>query len=167
MKVCRLVGLLMMTLAPCIGMLAQHEHQGAQHQHQAQVRQRGAEAMGFDQEKTTHHFRLTRQGGIVEVQANSADDSASRERIRQHLQEISRKFKQGDFSAPQHTHGRVPPGVQQMRALRAKIDYRYEDLQGGGRVIISSKDPAAVKAVHDFLRFQIEDHQTGDSLAVQ
>jgi hypothetical protein len=28
---------------------------------------------------------------------------------------------------------------------------------------VSKKTPEAVKAIHEFLRFQIKDHQTGDS----
>jgi len=164
------LGWIVVLSVPAYAIPLQHDHphdSQAGHQHHAQVKQRGGEAMGFDQDKTTHHFRLTPQGGVIEVQANTADDVASRDHIRQHLQEISRKFKEGDFSAPKHTHGRVPPGVQLMKARKANIDYHYEERQRGGQVVISTKDPAALKAVHSFLRFQIEDHRTGDSTTVQ
>src|SRR5574340_207431 len=57
----------------------QHEHaQGAHDQHQADIKRRGAEAMGFNQDTTTHHFRLTPQGGMSQVTANAAADTASR-----------------------------------------------------------------------------------------
>ena len=31
---------------------------------------------------------------------------------------------------------------------------------------IKSDDPVALAAIHDFIRFQITDHETGDSLEV-
>jgi hypothetical protein len=40
---------------------------------------RGDHVMGFDQNKTTHHFTLTKTGGIIQVQANDPTDSASRD----------------------------------------------------------------------------------------
>jgi len=33
----------------------------------------------------------------------------------------------------------------------------------GGRVVARTDDAAARAAIHEFLRFQIEEHQTGDS----
>jgi len=34
-------------------------------------------------------------------------------------------------------------------------------------VRISTKNPTALKAIHDFLRFQIKEHKTGDSLDIR
>ncbi len=41
--------------------------------------------MGFDHNKTTHHFRLLPKGGSIEVAANDSDDIASRDQIRMHF----------------------------------------------------------------------------------
>jgi hypothetical protein len=151
-----------------VGAWAQHEHgQGTHDQHQADIKRRGAEAMGFNQDTTTHHFTLTRQGGVIQVTANSAADTASRDHIRHHLMDIAKRFPAGDFSPATHTHGQAPPGSEQMTALSSKIHYKYEEIERGGQVVISSRDPAAVKAIHEFLRFQIKEHQTGDPLAVK
>lgn len=54
-----------------------------------------------------------------------------------------------------------------MKLLKAKIRYKYEEISSGGRVLIESGDPAALAAIHDFLRFQISEHQTGDSVVVE
>jgi hypothetical protein len=54
-----------------------------------------------------------------------------------------------------------------MKRLKADIQYKYEETPAGGRVVISTNNPAALQAVHEFLAFQIDDHQTGDSKAVQ
>src|SRR5438874_9791388 len=58
---------------------------------------RGDHAMGFSHETTTHHFRLYKTGGAIEVLANDAKDSASRDQIRMHLAHIAKLFTAGDF----------------------------------------------------------------------
>jgi len=42
-------------------------------------------------------------------------------------------------------------------------DYDLEELLTGGRVRIKTANADALKPIHDFLRFQIEDHHTGDT----
>ena len=147
--------------------LALAQHEGMQHDHHAEVMKHGAEAMGFDQATTTHHFLLRNQGGVVQVTANDPRDTATIEQIRMHLQHQAESFKSGDFAAPEHTHGVIPPGANVMKARAAKIAYRYEPITAGGRLNISTSDPDALHAVHDFLRFQIKDHQTGDPMTVK
>jgi hypothetical protein len=119
--------------------------------------------MGFDHEKTTHHFTLTTDGGIIAVSANDESDTASRDAIRNHLSHIATMFAAGDFDAPMLIHDQVPPGVPVMKEKKAAIRYTFEETKTGGRVVISTADPKAVSAIHDFLHFQISDHQTGDS----
>jgi hypothetical protein len=146
--------------------LAQHDS-SAHEQHMADLTKHGAEAMGFDQDKTTHHFRLYKDGGAVEVRANDPADTASIRQIRDHLKEQAKKFAAGDFSAPQHTHGRTLPGVDTMTRLRSKIQYDFQSTKRGGRLRITTTDAQALAAVHDFLRFQIKDHATGDKTNVE
>jgi hypothetical protein len=83
------------------------------------------------------------------------------------LQTQAKKFAAGDFSLPEMTHDRVLPGTPQMQTLKSSISYKYEEIERGGRLRISSKDAAAVAAIHDFLKFQIKDHKTGDAAAVK
>jgi hypothetical protein len=134
--------------------------------HHAGVVSRGDHVMGFSHDKTTHHFRLLKDGGSIEAVANDNADAASRQEIREHLQHIAGMFSKGDFNAPMLIHARTPPGVPTMKTLRSEIQYRVEDLPNGARVRISSENPRAVAAIHDFLRFQIQDHQTGDSASI-
>jgi hypothetical protein len=144
------------------------EHAGEKHDPKMhEMNMRGDKAMGFSHRVTTHHFRLLAGGGYVQVEANKADDTKSRDAIRKHLQEIEKKFAAGDFSAPEFTHARVPPGVPEMQKLKSEIAYKYEELPAGGRLLMTSKDPKALAAIHDFLKFQIEDHKTGDPVTVQ
>ncbi len=134
--------------------------------HASEVDARGDHVMGFDHAKTTHHFLLTASGGIIDVSANDPGDAASRDAIRTHLEHIAGMFTRGNFEAPMLIHDRVPPGVPEMKSHLDKIHWSYEQTPAGGRVVASSKDPAIVSAIHAFLKFQIEDHRTGDSTQV-
>jgi len=128
---------------------------------------RGAHVMGFDQNKTTHHFTLTKTGGIIQVQANDPSDTTSCDHIRMHLEHISKAFAQGDFTDPHEVHAETPPGVPTMKARKAKITYQFESIAKGAKVIITTEDPKALEAVHDYLRYQIREHKTGDPLDLQ
>jgi hypothetical protein len=130
------------------------------------MNERGEQVMAFSQTMTTHHFYLSRDGGVIQVEANESSDTASRDEIREHLAHIANIFSHGDFNAPMLIHAQTPPGVPEMKRLMGKIGYRFEQTNRGGRVVISTSDPQALSAVHDFLRFQIHEHQTGDPLKV-
>jgi hypothetical protein len=150
-------------VVPCVSGGIVH----AQHTHGSDLDQRGAMVMGFDQQKTTHHFYLYEDGGAIRVTAKDPADAASRDAIRLHLAHIAMMFGEGDFQDPMLVHDRADvPGTAEMVRLADKISYRYYEIPDGGLVEITTVDPAAVKAVHEFLTFQIRDHQTGDSLAV-
>ena len=135
-------------------------------EHQHQVDLSGDKVMGFSHEKTTHHFRLRTDGGAIEVEANSASDKESRDQIQGHLGHIAKMFAAGDFNAPMLVHGVTPPGTAAMTRLKADIRYTYEATPKGGRIAIITTHKEALGAVHEFLRFQIKDHATGDSLAI-
>jgi hypothetical protein len=132
--------------------------------HLDEVNARGEQAMGFSQTATTHHFLLSPEGGSIQVETNEPNDQANRESIRAHLQHIAGMFNAGNFNIPMLIHNQVPPGVMTMEQLKGKITFAYEETGQGGRVRISTNDRGALAAVHEFLRFQIKDHQTGDSL---
>ena len=135
--------------------------------HFSGVNARGDQGMGFSHEKTTHHFHLLIDGGAIEIQSNDPADAASQEAIRQHLAMIAVKFSAGDFAIPMFIHATALPGVETMKRLQSKIKYEAENTPKGAQLRISTHDTEALAAIHDFLRFQIEDHRTGDSLEVQ
>jgi hypothetical protein len=135
-------------------------------QHHQGVVQRGDQVMGFSHEKTIHHFRLTPDGGTIEALATDPSDAASREEIRTHLGHIAQMFHDGNFNAPMLIHARTPPGVPTMKKLRKEIQYEVQETTNGAQVKVSSREPQAIVAIHEFLRFQIQDHQTGDPLTI-
>ncbi len=131
-------------------------------QHQGVV-ERGDHEMGFSHDKTAHHFRLYADGGTIEADARDAQDTASRDAIRSHFAHIAKLFAAGDFEIPMLIHAQNPPGAETMKRLREAIEYKLENTERGGRIRITTKNREALQAVHSFLRFQISDHQTGDS----
>ena len=130
------------------------------------VNERGDKAMGFDHLKTAHHFRLTKNGGVIEVEANDVKDTESLDQIRKHLRHIAQMFAAGNFETPMFIHEQTPPGVPVMQRLKDKISYKFEETERGALVRISTNDKEALEAVHEFLRFQIKDHRTGDPLDI-
>jgi TusA-related sulfurtransferase len=123
---------------------------------------RGAKAMGFDQTKTTHHFRSFENGGAIEVTVQDPADTADLEAIRNHLSKIAREFTSGDFSVPAMTHAEMPAGASAMRTLRDRIKYEYEEVPNGARVRITTTDAEALHAIDEFLSYQVGEHRTGD-----
>ena len=127
----------------------------------AALQQRGETAMGVNQYTSQHVFEPLPDGGRIVLQRKESD-SAGEATIRAHMREISSAFRNGDFALPGFVHatGDVP-GTAAMKRLKAEISYTPRDLPGGAEVVISSKNPDAVAAVHDFLAFQRMDHRAG------
>jgi hypothetical protein len=158
----------LITMAASAVVRAQQHGQGHGHgTHAEEVNKRGDRVMGFDHQKTRHRFLLHPDGGAIEVTANSADDKESTEQIRKHLGHIARMFAEGNFKAPVLIHARTPPGVPVMERLKAEIKYEYGETERGAQVNIKTGSAEALAAVHEFLRFQIEDHETGDPTEVR
>ncbi|MEO6870617.1 MAG: hypothetical protein ABI233_00180 [Chthoniobacterales bacterium] len=139
----------------------------AQSRHHEGVDERGDKGMGFSHQLTGHHFYLYADGGAIAVAANNPADTASRDAIRTHLASIARMFSEGNFAIPMFVHDTAPPGIETMKQLRKDISYVAEPNDSGARVTIRTSNPKAVEAIHDFLRFQITEHRTGDTLEVK
>src|SRR5258705_2563079 len=131
------------------------------------MNEQGDQVMGFDHTKTTHHFLLLSDGGAIEVGANSSEDTESRDQIRMHLGHIAKMFAGGNFKAPMLVHGQIPPGVPVMQKLKNDIQYKFEEMEQGAQIRISTSSPEALQAIYEFLRFQIEEHKTGDPVKVR
>lgn len=137
-----------------------------QQSHHDIVESHADQAMGFPHDKVRHHFRLLADGGAIEITANDASDKTNTEAIRSHLLHIALMFGNGDRSMPMFVHDGVPPGATTMKLMKTKIQYTHEEMPSGGTVRLKSDDPIALASIHDFLRFQINEHRTKDSLEV-
>jgi len=139
-----------------------------QSQHQMdEMNKRGDKHMGFDHLKTTHHFLLANDGGSINVEANDVKDSESRDQIRRHLRHIAMMFGEGNFEVPMLIHEKTPSGSETMKQLKSEISYEFIETERGASIKISTTNAQAVKAIHEFLTFQITEHKTGDPLEVK
>ena len=125
----------------------------------------GEEVAGFDQEKSSRHFKLLPDGGVIEITANDPSDVSTRNAIQQQVVKIAGMLTEGNFAIPMLARQQQPPGIDTMKRLKSELSYTPENLPNGGRVQITTANSEALNAVHDFLRFEIQEHKTGDSLA--
>jgi hypothetical protein len=123
----------------------------------AGVQARGEVAMGVDQYTSRHVFEPLPDGGRIELQRNVAD-TAGTAQVRRHMQQIARQFAAGDFQLPGFVHAQRVPGTSVMTAKRDEIQYSVEILPRGAALRVRTEDPAAVRAIHEFLAFQRQDH---------
>jgi hypothetical protein len=140
-----------------------HQQKSADDQRAAGVDTRGDHAMGFSHETTVHHFTLLPDGGAIEVDTKTERDEATRGQIRTHLMHIAAMFSASDFEIPMFIHDTIPPGVPMMKRKQAQISYTFQPTAHGAQVRIKTTDPESLKAIHEFLAFQIVDHRTGDA----
>ena len=126
------------------------------------VVKRGEHIMGFSHEATTHHFRLFRDGGEIDVTANDPKDKTNIDQIRTHLGHIAKMFASGNFNAPMLIHDTNPPGTATMTRLKQQIRYEFSEIDRGARIRLVATSPETTDAVHAFLLFQIVDHRTQD-----
>jgi hypothetical protein len=123
--------------------------------------------MGFDQDATAHHFVLYADGGAIVVSVKDATDAKDLDAIRSHLPHVAMMFTNGNFDAPMLVHDTTGvPGIAVLTDRKSKVSYQYSETNSGGRVDIVTSDPQALAAVHAFLRYQIREHHTGDSVEV-
>jgi hypothetical protein len=127
----------------------------------AALQKRGEMTMGVDQYTSAHRFEPLPDGGRIVLVRDTAD-SAGEATIRAHMKSIAAAFTAGDFSSPEFVHATDSvPGTAVMARLKKEITYTESDLPRGGEVRIVTRNPEAVKAVHDFLAFQRMDHHAG------
>src|ERR1700690_421179 len=137
-----------------------------QQDHSAAMNERGDHEMGFAHDKTTHHFELNQDGGLIEVRVNDSKDTASLDMIRAHFQHIVKMFAAGNFNAPMLVHGQAVPGAATMTRLKDDIHWELSEIPRGAQIKIVADSKEASDAIHEFLRYQIADHQTGDCTAI-
>ena len=124
----------------------------------AAMQARGKDVMGVDQYTSRHVFESLADGGRIELQ-RTVDETAGVAQIRRHLAQIAEAFGSGDLSAPALVHAQTVPGAQVMAARHAVITFTTAPLPRGGELRITTQDPKALAAVHQFLAFQRHEHR--------
>lgn len=145
--------------AACRGARERQSAAGAESAHAsstafAAMEARGAMVMGVDQTTSHHVFEDLSDGGRIVLVRDDPRDTAAVRTIRAHLRTIAAAFGRGDFSDPMLVHAETVPGTGVLRQRRARVTYTEHDVPGGGEVVIRTRDPEALAAVHAFLAFQ-------------
>jgi hypothetical protein len=135
--------------------------------HDLRLNQRGDHVMGFSHEKTTHHFELNEEGGVIEVRTNDLKDIETRDQIRGHFRHVVQMFAAGNFNVPMLVHAQDVPGTAVMSQWKEQLHWQLQETPRGAKILIAADNKPALDAVHEFLRFQIADHKTGDCTAVR
>ena len=125
------------------------------------------DTLGVAHETTHHSFRLYDDGAAIELRANGPSDTTTIEAIRAHMRVIADQFRANNFSTPMFVHDKTPDGIETIKQLHAQIDFNYESLPAGARVRIKTANSTALSALHAFMRFQIVEHRTSDSGAIE
>lgn len=124
----------------------------------AATQQRGKQVMGVNQYTSTHVFEDLPDGGRIVLQRDVSDPLDERT-IRMHMRDIAKRFGTGDFTLPEMVHATQVPGTTVMAQKKRRIRYVATDIPRGAQVRLTSRDPEAVKAIHEFLAFQRMDHR--------
>jgi hypothetical protein len=124
----------------------------------AMIESKGAQVMPFDQNRTTHIFQKTGDGGVESVVANDARDQQQVALIRSHLEEEATKFTQGNYEDPAKIHGMEMPGLKELEVGYSRVQVVYADMPNGARITYMSSDPVLVEAIHAWFGRQVADH---------
>ena len=125
---------------------------------QAEIHEKGILVMPFDLDKTTHHFKQTEDGGVMEIRVKNPDDEEQINLIRQHLKKELDLFASGDFQDPSSLHGADMPGLATLGSSADKFSVEYSDLPDGAQLTYISDDQDVVAAFHQWFMAQMTDH---------
>ena len=114
--------------------------------------------MPFEMEKTIHVFRMTEQGGVMQVVTRNDSASDQVPLIRQHLQHEAAKFGKGNFADPANLHGTAMPGLKELQDSAGKVDVRYHELPNGAEIGFSTADAHLLTAIHRWFGAQLSEH---------
>ena len=104
-----------------------------------------AAAQRFAPADGAQHFLLNAEGGVIQAEAGNPEDPMAPDEIRANLTQVAKT------------------GVPELQRLRADINYVFTPTAGGGELRIESRNAEALNAIHEYLRTEIRELQTGDS----
>lgn len=120
--------------------------------------QRGNIAMGFDQDKITHKFVPTVNGGEIIIMPINASDTNTLIQIREHIVDIQSDFSNGNFTKPFFIHAEQVPGTKIMNEKKDLIEYDIKDINNGSILLMNTKDNEVINAIREFMNFQGSEH---------
>jgi hypothetical protein len=144
----------------------------------------------FDRSRAALHFNLYTDGAAIDLSVVDPTDDVTRHDVQMHMQRLAVALMEGDFAAVRSAHAPSAqhanlhvltpnghtatgdastffvPGVATLTRLARSLKYVYVETPEGGRVNVTTTSAEALAALHEFLRFQISQHATGDPATV-
>lgn len=120
--------------------------------------ERGDIAMGFNQNKITHHFVATPDGGMIIITSLNSTDRQTINQIKNHILDIQKEFSEGNFTKPFFIHAQEVPGAEIMSEKKDLIKYSIEETNNGSSLLLSTNDKELVDAIKHFMQFQTRQH---------
>lgn len=133
----------------------------------AEILSRNSQLLGFDLTKTNQHFYLYKNGGAIDISAKNVDDVGSIAAVRRYLEKQEKLFAKGDIELQKQVYTQLPQSLLTMRKLKDEISFSYTATDEGGALRMFTINKDARQAIHDYLKSQIVDNQTGDPTTVQ
>ena len=122
---------------------------------------------GFDNERVNRHFYVLKNGGAVEITVKDPNDEATIKAIQAHLKKESDLWTKGNFETLTTVYGRPPEGAAQLKKLRDEVTYAVVAEENGAVIRMFTVNQSAKSAIHDYLKFQIDQLKTGDPTSPQ
>lgn len=127
---------------------------------------RFSRVLGVDVNKVAQHYYLVKNGGVIELSAKDANDTATIAAIRKYLDSQKDLFEKGKNDTDAEVHGKVPDGLAAIKKFRNEINFFTAKTDNGAVLRMFTVNDQARQAIHDYLKFQIAEHKTGDSPTV-
>lgn len=128
---------------------------------------RATRVSGFESDRVNRHFYVLKNGGAVEITAKDANDESTIKAIQSYLKKESDMWTKGNFDTVAAVYGKAPESTVQLKKLRDNVTYAVVPEENGAVVRMLTVNPMAKTAIHDYLKFQIEQLKTGDPTSPQ
>jgi hypothetical protein len=120
--------------------------------------ERGDIAMGFNQNKITHLFVPTPDGGKIIITALNGSDRQTINQIKNHILDIQKEFSEGNFTKPFYIHAQEVPGTKVMSEKKDLIKYSILEMNNGSSLQLNTNDKELIDAITQFMEFQAREH---------
>jgi hypothetical protein len=95
----------------------------------------------------THRATVLPDGGRLDVQI-AGDDAETVAMIREHIRQFSLQMAAGELKGDAL---KCAPGLEGIAAARSAITFKYADLPKGASLTVVTRDPNALRAIHQFI----------------
>lgn len=135
-----------------------HTRQSTTDMTMMKMMERGDIAMGFNQNKITHHFVATLDGGRIIITPLNGSDKQIIDEIKNHTLDIQKEFSEGNFTKPFFIHAQEVPGTKVMSEKKDLIKYNIRNLNNGSSLQLTTNDKELIDAIMQFMEFQAREH---------